>query len=134
MMAVDATIAVGWILTRPSLVGHRLERWLFCLRGSFGLRRGCFSLAGHELAHHYGLAGELAFHRAAALHADGAGLPVEYVDLDAKLVSGHDGTAELGAFDASEDHQLAVAVGDLGKQQSAAGLGDRFDDQDARHD
>ena len=60
--------------------------------------------------------------------------PVEDGDFDAELVAGDDGAAEAGVFDAGEDHELVVAVGDLGEQERAAGLGDGFDDEDAGHD
>ena len=44
------------------------------------------------------------------------------------------GRAEAGVFDAGEDHELGVAVGDLVEQERAAGLGDGFDHEDAGHD
>ena len=56
------------------------------------------------------------------------------VDFDAELIAGRDGAAEAGVFDAGEDHELGVAVGDLGEEKSAAGLGDGFDHEDAGHD
>ena len=50
------------------------------------------------------------------------------------MVAGSDGAAEAGIFDAGEDHELGVAIGDLAEEESAAGLGDGFDHEDAGHD
>ena len=47
---------------------------------------------------------------------------------------GMTGRRKRGVFDAGEDHELVVAVGDLGEQERAAGLGDGFDHEDAGHD
>ena len=102
------------------------------------LTRACprpFSeVTGNDRAHDGGLADDLALDGYDALHSDGVGAPVEHLHLDAELIAGNDRAAELGGIDAGEDHQLVVAVGDLGEQERAAGLGDGFDHEDAGHD
>ena len=95
-----------------------------------GLRRG----AVDELAGDSGFAGELAIDECATLHLNGGLPPNDDVDFDAELVAGHDGLAELGAFDAGEDHELGFAIGDLGEQKSTASLGDGFNDENTGHD
>ena len=89
---------------------------------------------GDERAGDGGLAGDLAFDGGDAAHLAGVGTPVEDGDFDAELVAGDDGAAEFGGVDAGEDHELVLAVGDLGEQQRAAGLRDGLDHQDAGHD
>ena len=119
--APSATIAVGWMLTLRSRPRLRL-----CL--------DFLGDAGDDLAHDGGVADEFAVDGDAAGHLDGAAAPVQDGDFDAELVAGGDGAAEAGVFNAGEDHELGVAVGDLGEEKSAAGLGDGFDHEDAGHD
>ena len=52
--------------------------------------------AGGEGAHDDGLAGDLALDGSYSAHADSVGAPVEDGDLDAELIAGNDGAAELG--------------------------------------
>ena len=47
---------------------------------------------------------------------------------------GTTGRRKLGSLNASENHQHSRRGSDLGQQQRAPGLRDRFDDQHAGHD
>src|SRR5258708_36514341 len=67
-------------------------------------------------------------------HRDGAAAPVDWGDLEADLVAGDDGAAETGVLDAGEGHEALGAVGELGEEEAAAGLGDGLDHEDAGHD
>src|SRR5271163_604875 len=102
-MGLSSRIRELWPSTQRSLSGessllaHTFKYGLFTLRGSLGR---CLSLSRHELAHHNSLAGELALDRAAALHAHCTGLPIEDVNLDAKLIAGNDLAAEFCPLDA----------------------------------
>jgi len=64
-----------------------------------------------------------------ALHADCVAAPGFYLNFDSQLIAGNNGAAEAGFFDSGEDHQLVLAIGNLGEQQCAASLGYGFDDQ-----
>ena len=99
-----------------------------------GFYFGFWGDAGDDLTHDGGVADEFAVDCNGAAHLYSAAAPVEDGDFDAELVAGCDGAAETGVFDAGEDHELGVAVGDLAEEESAAGLGDGFDHEDAGHD
>src|SRR5262249_19199257 len=105
-VAPSSTIAVGWIAMSGVGADHRAE----------------LALGDQRLADK-GLALELP-DRAAML---------ELLDGEAQQIAGHDGAAELGLLDRHEGD-----LGDLVERhgmhdQRARGLGQRLDDQDARH-
>ena len=117
-------VAVGWMLTlRSRPLGFATFAFLDFLGD-----------AGDDLAHDGGVADEFAVDGDAARHLDCPAAPVHDGDFDTELVAGCDGAAEAGVLNAGEDHKLGVAVGDLGEEKSAAGLGDGFDHEDAGHD
>jgi len=81
----------------------------------------------------YRLTSNLAVDKRLGLHATQARLEGKHIDLDAQLVAGGHRAAELGLFNAGEDGQFLVAVGNLVEHDDGAGLGHCFDDQHAGH-
>src|SRR5258708_2944468 len=101
---------------------------------SLGSDPGVFFFnAVHYNATDSGFGHELAVDKYFARHASGNALPHQHLDLDTKLVAGNHGPSKAGAFNAGKNHQLAVAVFNLGQQQRCSGLGHGFDDQDPWH-
>ncbi len=99
-----------------------------------GWLSGACAVLRDDLAGQRGLAGQLAVHIGLGLHAAQAALERQHFHLDAQLVAGRHRAAELGPLDAGEDHQLLVAVGNLGHHDDAAGLGHGLHHQHAGHD
>ena len=112
---------------RVDAAGRSLTRAI--LRGRW--RRSCDRLPGGAIgqrAHDSGFAGQFAVDGCDAAQPDGGCAPVEDSDFDTELIAGNDRLAELGLLDAGEDHELGVAVRNLGEEQRAASLRDGFDD------
>ena len=94
--ALDATIAVGWMLT-PSLPppGHSALRAIRSAAARSGCSRSFLRLTRNDRTHDDRLTRQLAVDEGLAFHLDRALAPVEHLDFDPQLIAGDDRTGEI---------------------------------------
>jgi len=93
---------------------------------------GCVLSIGDD-AHQFRISTELAVNLGFTPHALNARAEAERRDFQNESVTRNDRPPKARFFDAREEHQLLIAIGDLAEGKDGAALRQRFDHQHARH-